>query len=69
MRVFNISFSGQGITESDALPTELPAQGFIWIACARREFEVLQGQIQASLQTLCGTQRSEERRVGKECRL
>ncbi|MGH8857617.1 MAG: magnesium transporter CorA, partial [Polaromonas sp.] len=60
MRVFTISSGGQGITETDALPTELPdqapAQGFIWIACARREFEVLQAQIQASLQSLCGTQ-------------
>ncbi|MGH6640739.1 MAG: magnesium transporter CorA family protein [Polaromonas sp.] len=60
MRVFTISSGGQGITETEALPTELPdqapAQGFIWIACARREFEVLQAEIQARLQSLCGTQ-------------
>ena len=72
MRVFNIvsgagnsangtnSTNGtggsHGIEETDALPTRLPAQGFVWIACARREFEVHQAQIQATLQNLCGTQ-------------
>jgi magnesium transporter len=56
MRVFNISPEGQRLAETNALPTTLPAQGFIWIACARREFEVLQAQIQATLQLLCGTQ-------------
>ena len=56
MRVFNISAGAQGIEETAALPTQLPAQGFVWIACARREFEVLQAQIQGSLQHLCGMQ-------------
>jgi magnesium transporter len=56
MRVFNIPSGSQGITEIDALPTQMPAQGFVWIACARREFEVMQAQIQATLQSLCGTQ-------------
>ena len=55
MRVFNITPGNQRIVETDALPTELPAQGFVWIACARREFEVLQAQVQATLQALCGT--------------
>jgi magnesium transporter len=55
MRVFHITPDKQRIAESDALPTEVPAQGFVWIACARREFEVLQAQIQATLLTLCGT--------------
>ena len=55
MRVFNINPDKQRISETDALPTELPPQGFVWIACARREFEVLQAQIQATLQSLCGT--------------
>ena len=55
MRVFNITPGTQRIVETDALPTELPAQGFVWIACARREFEVLQAQVQATLQALCGT--------------
>jgi magnesium transporter len=56
MRVFTISPGNQGVSESEALPTELPAQGFIWIACARREFEVTLAQIQPTLQLLCGTQ-------------
>ena len=56
MRVFNITANGKGVTEIDALPSELPPQGFVWIACARREFDLLQAQIQASLQHLCGTQ-------------
>ena len=56
MRVFNISPATQGITETDTLPTQLPQQGFVWIACERLEFETLQAQIQATLQTLCGSQ-------------
>jgi Mg2+ and Co2+ transporter CorA len=56
MRVFSIIPNGQGVTETDALPAQLPALGFVWIACARREFEVMQTQIQATLQGLCGTQ-------------
>jgi len=55
MRVFHISPEKNQIAEANALPTGIPAQGFVWIACARREFEVLQAQIQATLQTLCGT--------------
>ena len=55
MRVFTIAPDKQRVAEADALPTALPEQGFVWIACARREFEVLQAQIQAMLQTLCGT--------------
>ena len=56
MRVFNISTLSQVVSETDALPTQLPEQGFVWIACARREFEVMQSQIQAALQNLCTTQ-------------
>jgi magnesium transporter len=56
MRVFFINTSHKGVTETDALPAELPAQGFVWIACARSEFEAMLPQIQVSLQTLCGTQ-------------
>ncbi len=54
MRVFNIS--NTVVTESSELPAALPEAGFVWIACARREFEVLQAQIQASLLALCGMQ-------------
>ncbi|MDQ3059062.1 MAG: magnesium transporter CorA family protein [Pseudomonadota bacterium] len=56
MRVFTIAPGSQGVTETDSLPARLPSQGFVWIACARREFEVMQPQIQATLQLLCGTQ-------------
>jgi len=57
MRIFCIN--GNSITETDVLPTQWPtalAEGaYYWIACARREFEVQQTQVQATLQTLCGT--------------
>jgi len=54
MRVFSIS--GSSISETDTLPATLPEQGFVWIACARREFEVMQAQVQATLQALAGAQ-------------
>jgi magnesium transporter len=58
MRIFHIQTSG--ITESDDLAAltaaGTPAQGFIWVACARREFEVTQAQVQNMLQALCGQQ-------------
>ncbi len=55
MRIFNITAGS--ISESGELPTQLPTSaGYVWIACARREFEVMQAQIQATLQTLCGVQ-------------
>ena len=56
MRVFTIITGSQGVLETDVLPAELPAQGFVWIACARREFEALLAPIQVTLQRLCGTQ-------------
>ena len=54
MRVFSIS--PVGVTETTELPSQLPAQGHVWIACTRQEFETLLPQIQATLQTLCGLQ-------------
>ena len=54
MRIFSISPTG--ISEASVLPQQLPASGYLWIACARREFEVSQAQVQATLQTLCGMQ-------------
>jgi magnesium transporter len=58
MRIFHIQ--NNSVTESAELAalnlSGLPAQGFVWIACARREFEVLQTQVQATLQILCGQQ-------------
>ena len=56
MRVFTIVPGAQRVVETDALPEQLPPQGFVWIACARREFEVLQAPIQAMLLQLCSTQ-------------
>jgi magnesium transporter len=56
MRIFNITPGTQRITETDTLPTQPPVQGFGWMACGRREFEVLQADIQAGLQQLCGMQ-------------
>ena len=58
MRIFQIN--GLGVSESQELSslirTGLPEQGYVWIACARREFEVMQTQVQAALQQLCGFQ-------------
>ncbi|MES2950445.1 MAG: magnesium transporter CorA family protein [Pseudomonadota bacterium] len=58
MRIFHIQSTS--ITESQDLAAltaaGLPAQGFVWVACARREFEVTQGAVQTMLQALCGQQ-------------
>ena len=54
MRV--ISITSSGIAETTELPSRMPDSGYLWIACARREFEVMQAQVQAALQTLCGMQ-------------
>ncbi len=56
MRVFTITPAGTA--EIDGLPAALPETGYVWIACARREFEAapFQAQVQAALQSLCGTQ-------------
>ena len=51
-----ITIQGTAVSESAELPTQLPASGFLWIACGRREFEVMQAQIQSALQALCGVQ-------------
>ena len=58
MRIFTIN--GRQVAETDDLAAlvdvHVPEQGFVWIACARHEFEASQGQIQAVLQSLAGTQ-------------
>lgn len=54
MRVFVITPTK--VVETDALPTSLPETGYIWIATARREFEVMEAQVQASLHALIGVQ-------------
>ena len=52
MRVFHIQ-SGS-VNESDSLPQSAPEAGFVWIACGRREFELEQVALQATLQRLGG---------------
>jgi magnesium transporter len=58
MRIFTIN--GHRVAETGDLAAlsevRVPEQGFIWIACARQEFETMQSQIQAVLQSLSGTQ-------------
>lgn len=57
MRIFSIN--DHHIAETDNLAAlgdfRLPESGFVWIACARHEFETLQSQIQVVLQALSGT--------------
>ncbi|WP_408596959.1 magnesium transporter CorA family protein [Limnohabitans sp.] len=50
MRVFAIN---GGVEESDTLPLQIPAKGYIWISCTRAEFEAQLGPIQTTLQNLC----------------
>ena len=58
MRIFHIL--PHAVTELDLADSldqvTLPAHGFVWLACARREFEVRQTEVQALLQNLCGLQ-------------
>lgn len=54
MRIFHIH-SG-GVQELAELPTQMPAQGFVWIACARPAFQAQLTEVQASLQALVGLQ-------------
>jgi len=54
MRIFSIQ--SHQVQETDHLPVALPSQGFLWMAFARREFELLQGQVQNMLQVLCGAE-------------
>lgn len=58
MRIFHIQQYSVFETEqlSDLESSGAPAQGFIWVACGRREFEVMQSQIQAMLLKVCGLQ-------------
>ncbi len=54
MRIFHIH--NGGVHELNALPTQMPAQGFVWIACARPSFQARLAEIQTHLQTLAGMQ-------------
>jgi Mg2+ and Co2+ transporter CorA len=58
MRIFDIHRAG--VQASDSLQRlqarGLGAQGFVWIACERSEFEACLAPLQATLQALCGLQ-------------
>jgi hypothetical protein len=54
MQVFSIH--ADQITETTVLPTALPDQGFVWLSFSRREFELMQGQVQQMLSQLCSVQ-------------
>ena len=54
MRVFHIF--GDQFTELESLPDALPAKGYLWVASARREFEVGVADVQAALQRWTGSQ-------------
>ncbi|RVU45156.1 magnesium transporter CorA family protein [Rubrivivax rivuli] len=54
MRIFHVS--NEQFTELESLPEVLPAQGFLWVGSARREFEVRAPEVQAALQRWTGGQ-------------
>ena len=54
MRIFHIHSSGA--QELSYLPAQMPAQGFLWIACARPAFHDRLAEIQGRLQSLVGLQ-------------
>ena len=53
MRIFHVA--PERFVELDELPTVLPADGFLWVGSARREFEVRALELQASLQAWTGS--------------
>ena len=54
MRVFSIAT--EAIWETDQLPKAIAPGSFVWVALARREFELMQSDVQAMLQSLCEAQ-------------
>lgn len=52
MRIFHVQPGA--VTETDQLPGALPARGYLWVACGRREFELEQARVQAALQAWFG---------------
>jgi magnesium transporter len=54
MRVFHVG--ADQFVELDGWPADLPTAGFLWIASARREFEVRATEVQATLQRWAGEQ-------------
>src|SRR5512147_2405325 len=54
MRIFHVT--PEQFTELPALPEQMPANGYLWIGSARREFEVNATTLQAALQRWAGAQ-------------
>ncbi len=54
MRIFHIT--ADQCCELDSPPKDLPADGYHWIGCDRREFEVRSADVQAALQRWTGGQ-------------
>ena len=54
MRIFHIH--NDFVLELADLPEQMPAQGFVWVACSRPAFQARLGEIQSRLQTLVGLQ-------------
>jgi len=52
MRVFTIT--GSHVQTGQTLPEQLPAQGYVWIACSRAAFESELARIQNTLERLTG---------------
>lgn len=48
MRIFHIS--GEEFSELSEPPTQRPVAGYLWVGCARREFELHAATLQAWLQ-------------------
>ena len=51
-----LSIEGKNISESGVMPQHMPELGYVWLSFSRREFEVMQPEIHALLQNLCGVQ-------------
>ena len=58
MRIFTVKDASIAELEGPDVLAQLrmPRHGFVWIACERAEFERMQAQIQAMLQTVCDMQ-------------
>ena len=54
MRIFHIT--GDQYSELETFPAALPPTGYVWVASARREFEVQVAEVQAALQRWTGGQ-------------
>ena len=54
MRIFQIQSTG--VTELDALPTQPPTEGFVWVACSRSALQARLGDIQSALLGMTGLQ-------------